>query len=192
MSEMEQTASGPTTRLLSPIGVLTSSATRVYYGFGSRYEIRAYALDGTLQSIIRRKWTPVPISDADWETWVVEWSKRWVTSTGEQRTRDVQDVRESPWADELPAFSQLMMDRTGRLWVRAAHWQDAIAAGSFMDMPVVPSEWSVFDTRGAWLYDVLMPSYFEPFEIGADYVAGRMIRDGRELAAVFELIRAKP
>jgi hypothetical protein len=73
--------------------------------------------------------------------------------------------------------------------VREAHWQDAIAAGSLNDMAVVPSTWSVFGETGEWLYDVTMPPNFEPSEIGADYVAGKLIRDARELAAVFGLVR---
>ncbi len=123
---------------------------------------------------------------------MIEWSKRWITSTGDQRTRDVQGVRDSPWAEQLPAFSQFIVDRTDRLWVRAAHWQDAIAAGNLNDPPVVPSEWSVFGTDGAWLYDVRMPAQFEPMDIGADYVAGRLMREGRELAVVFGLVRSTP
>jgi len=54
---------------------------------------------------------------------------------------------------------------------------------------VVPSEWSVFGIDGAWLYDVTMPAQFEPMDIGEDYVAGRLIREGRELAVVFGLMR---
>ncbi len=191
MNEMEQTTSGPAPRWLSPVGVLTSNSSRIYFGFGSRYEVHAYSLDGKLRSIIRRAWTPVPISNEDWETWVVEWSKRWIRTTGEERVRDLQAMRDAPWADKLPAFSQLLADRVGRLWVRRAHWQDAIAAGSLTDIPVVPSEWSVFDDRGIWLYDVTMPAYFEPFEIGRDYVAGRIVNDKQQVGAIFDLAPAR-
>lgn len=190
MLEMEQTRAGAVPRWLGPVGAMAGSTTRVYLGYGAFYEARAYDHAGRLRTIIRRAWSPVPITDAEWENWVVEWSKRWITSTGDQRTRDVQAVRDSPWAEQLPAFSQFLVDRAGRLWVRAAHWQDAIAAGSLNDLPVVPSQWSVFDTGGAWLYDVTMPQYFEPTDIGADYIAGRLVRGGRELVAVFGLVRS--
>jgi len=56
--------------------------------------------------------------------------------------------------------------------VREAHWQDAIAAGSLSDVPVVPSTWSVFDVNGRWLGDVGMPAGFKPFDIGTDYAVG--------------------
>ena len=160
---------------------------RFYAGFGDRYQIRVYARDGKLESIIRRSWTPTPITAADWEHWVVEWSKLWVRTTSAEREREIQKVRESPWAEENPAFSQFIVDGGGRLWVREAHWQDAIGAGSLADIPVVPSSWSVFDSRGRWLGDVSMPTGFQPFEIGTDYVTGIMRTDGVNQVVIYEL-----
>ena len=185
--EMEQTNSRPTPIWLSSIGVFAASDDRFYAGFGDRYQIRVYASDGTLRSIIRRAWTPTPITNDDWEHWVVEWSKLWVRATGAEREREIQQVRESPWAEENPAFSQFLVDRSGRLWVREAHWQDAIAAGSLADVPAVPSVWSVFDVRGRWLGDVGMPTGFLPFEIGPDYVTGIVRADGVTRVAIYDL-----
>ena len=185
--EMEQVSSGPTSVWLSSVGVFVGGDDRFYAGFGDRYQIRVYAGEGKLQSIIRRSWTPTPITADDWERWVVEWSKLWVRTTGAERERDVQKVRESPWAEENPAFSQFIIDRGGRLWVREAHWQDAIAAGSLEDTPAVPSSWSVFDSRGRWLGDVRMPTGFQAFEIGTDYVGGSMRTDGVNQVVIYEL-----
>jgi hypothetical protein len=185
--EMEQVTSGPTSVWLSSVGVFVASDDRFYAGFGDRYQIRAYAGDGKLQSIIRRSWTPTPITADDWERWVVEWSKLWVRTTGAEREREIQNVRESPWAEQNPAFSQFIVDRGGRLWVREAHWQDAIAAGSLVDIPAVPSSWSVFDSRGRWLGDVSMPTGFQAFEIGTDYVAGILRVDGVNHVAIYDL-----
>lgn len=185
--EMEQASSGPTPVWLSSVGVFVGGDDRFYAGFGNRYQIRAYAYDGKLQSIIRRSWTPTPITADDWEHWVVEWSKLWVRTTGAEREREVQEVRESPWAEENPAFSEFIVDRGGRLWVREAHWQDAIAAGSLAGIPAVTSSWSVFDSRGRWLGDVSMPTGFQPFEIGTDYVTGIMRTDGVNQVVIYEL-----
>jgi hypothetical protein len=180
-------SSGPTPVWLSSVGVFVGGDDRFYAGFGDRYQIRAYAGDGKLQSIIRRSWTPTPFTADDWEHWVVEWSKLWVRTTGAEREGDVQKVRESPWAEQNPAFSQFIVDRSGRLWVREAHWQDAIGAGSLADTPAVPSSWSVFDSRGRWLGDVRMPTGFQPFEIGTDYVTGIMRTDGVNQVVIYEL-----
>jgi hypothetical protein len=185
--EFEQVSSGPTPVWLSAIGVFAAGDDRFYAGFGNRYAIRVYTSKGNLQSIIRRSWRPEPITADDWEHWVVEWSKLWVKATGAERDREVQKVREEPWAEELPAFSQFIVDLSGRLWVRGAHWQDAIGAGSLTDIPAVPSTWSVFDVRGRWLGDVRMPAGFQPFEIGTDYVTGIRRTDGVNQVVIYDL-----
>jgi hypothetical protein len=190
--ELQETGSGPSPVWLSAIGVFAGGDDRVYAGFGDRYAIRVYTGDGKLRSIIRRAWTPTPITPEDWEHWVVEWSKLWVKTTGAERDRDIQKVRAEPYAELLPAFSDFIVDRSGRLWVRGAHWQDAIAAGSLMDIPAVPSTWSVFDERGRWLGDVGMPTGFKPFEIGTDYVTGVMRAGGVSQIVVYDLsVRAR-
>ena len=185
--ELDQVKSGPTPVWLSALGVVAGGDDRFYVGFGDRYAIRVYTDNGKLQSIIRRSWTPTPITPADWEQWVVEWSKLWVKTAGAERERDVQEVRESPWAEELPAFTQFIVDLSGRLWVRGAHWQDAIGAGSLSDTPAVASTWSVFDVRGRWLGDLSMPTGFQPFEIGTDYVTGILRTDGVNQVVIYDL-----
>jgi hypothetical protein len=185
--EVEQVSDGPSPVWLSSVGVFAAGDDRFYAGFGDRYQIRVYGAEGRLQSIIRRTWTPTPIMAADWEHWVVEWSKLWVRTTGAEREREIQKVRESPWAEQNPAFSEFIVDRGGRLWVREAHWQDAIGAGSLADMPAVPSSWSVFDARGRWLGDVIMPTGFQPFEIGTNYVTGILRTSGVNQVVIYDL-----
>lgn len=185
--ELEQVASGLTSVWLSAIGVFAASDDHFYAGFGDRYEVKVFSHAGTLQTIIRRAWKPTPITDADWEHWVVEWSKLWVRSTGAEREREIQKVREAPWAEQNPAFSQFIVDRIGRLWVRDAHWQDAIAAGSLTDTPAVPTSWSVFDIRGRWLGDVSTPTGLKVFEIGADYIIGTMRKADVNQVVIFDL-----
>jgi hypothetical protein len=190
--ELEQVRAGPIPVWLSATAVVAGGEDRLYVGFGDRYAIRVYTGDGKLQSVIRRSWTPTPITPDDWEQWVVEWSKLWVKTTGAERDRDVQSMRESPWAGELPALTQFIVDRSGRLWVRGAHWQDAIGAGSLSDIPAVPSTWSVFDAHGRWLGDVSMPAGFQPFEIGRDNVTGVMQSDGGNRVVIYDLgVRAR-
>ena len=120
--ELEQAGAQPVPPWLSAIGVFAGGDDRFYAGFGAQYAIRVLAADGKLLSVIRRSWTPARVTPDEWEEWVVEWSKLWVTSTGAERARDVQKVREEPYAEALPAFSQFIVDRSGRLWVREAHW----------------------------------------------------------------------
>ena len=66
----------------------------------------------------------------------------------------------------------MVLDNTGKLWVRAPKTIDGAVAGSLNDYPIGPSTWSVFSDTGIWLGDVVMPSKFEPTDIGRDYVLG--------------------
>lgn len=185
--EMAQVGTDPAPVWLAAGSVFAGSDDHFYAGFGDRYAIRVYTRDGKLESIIRRAWTAVPVTSDDWEHWVVAWSNRWVQSTGAARDREMQDVRESPWAEKLPAFTQFIADRSGRLWVRGAHWEDAAGAGALSDIPAVPSTWSVFDVRGRWLGDVNMPGGFQPFEIGTDYVTGTMRTERVNQVVIYDL-----
>lgn len=143
-----------------------------YIGLGTEYSIRMYARDGRLVRIIRRAWAPAPVTRSDIETYVVEWGRRWIKSTGAEAERERADLRDDPYASTVPAFSRFITDRVGRLWVRAANLADAPGAGQLNLMPLAPSVWSVFGDDGAWLGDVTLPARFQPHDIGADYVVG--------------------
>jgi hypothetical protein len=106
-----------------------------------------------------------------------------VKSTGEEAERERRELRADAYADTVPAFSQILVDREKRLWVREAHLADAAWAGSLSGAAVDPSVWSVFDTNGVWLCDVQMPAHFTPKDIGPDYVLG-VARDAEGVESV--------
>ncbi len=163
-----------------------------YIGFGSEYAIRVYTPQGSLKHIIRRAWIPVRVTKADIDEYVVEWGKRWIRATGAEAEARRASLRKDPYAATVPAFSQFIADRIGRLWVREAHLADAPGAGALNTTPLVPSIWSVFDPAGRWLGDVTMPARFQPRDIGADYVLGMVLdADGVESIALYRLETSK-
>ena len=171
---------------------VASDGKLFYIGFGSEYAIRVYTPQGSLEHIIRRAWTPVRVTKADIDEYVVEWGKRWITATGAEAEAQRASLREDPYAATVPAFSQFIADRIGRLWVREAHLADAPGAGALNTTPLVPSIWSVFDPAGRWLGDVTMPARFQPSDIGADYVLGMVLdADGVESIALYRLETSK-
>ena len=95
---------------------------------------------------------------------MVEWSKLWIKSTGDSAKKEMQELRDARYAFTMLAFSQFIPDRIGRLWVREAHYQHAISAGS-----------------------LTMPKNFQPYDIGADYVLGKQYIDGVSKVLQFAL-----
>jgi len=66
-----------------------------------------------------------------------------------------------PMPESLPACTGLIVDSSGRIWVRGFAWED--------DETV---RWTVFTPEGTLEAAVVMPARFEVQEIGADWVLG--------------------
>ena len=121
-------------------GCLLTDGASFSVGYGGEYSIRVYSAAGKLIRVVRRQWTAVPVSQRDIDAYVTEWAKRWIRATGPEAERQRQDLRNDPYATEVPAFlSQLIADGAGRLWVREAHLADAPRAGNLSTSPLVPS-----------------------------------------------------
>ena len=149
-----------------------TNGQEIFTGFPTEYSIRVLSPDGAVKRIIRRRWSPVKVTRADIDSYVEEWSRRWIKETGAEGERRKRELRASPFADVVPAFSEFIVDDGGNLWVREPHLADAPASGALNAMPLVPSTWSVFDTDGRWSGDVTMPRRFKPTQIGASYILG--------------------
>jgi hypothetical protein len=188
MFAMEKDGASPP--WFAPKAVLASAGPAWYVGFGSAYEIREFDRDGRLRRVIRRTWSPALVTRADIEQFVEVWGRRWIRTTGAEAERERSAMLGAAYADTVPAFSQIIADRTGGLWVRNANLPDAARAGDLSDTPMVPSTWSVFGRDGVWLGDVTMPAHFLPHDIGGDYVLG-VARDGDGVETVV-LYRMRP
>ena len=117
-----------------------------------RYELRAYATDGTLRHIIRVDHAPVPVTESLIAIEREEWG-------GSGNRFD-----EMPHPETLPAFGTIMSDALDHLWVRE------------YDVPGqegLQRLWTVFDPEGRVLGYVEMPEGVLVYEIGADHVLGR-------------------
>ncbi len=133
-----------------------------------RYELRAYAADGTLRQIVRVDHTPIPVTES-----LIELRR-------EELGGGVQ-FDEMPHPETLPAFTTIMSDALDHLWVRE------------YDVPgdeITRRLWTVFDPEGRVLGYVEMPQGMVIDEIGADYVLGRRLGElGEVQVAVWPLRR---
>ena len=148
----------------SPASEMAQHGDRLFVGFPESFEIRAYSSDGRLTRIIRRAWSPVPVSEAARTAHVERMYGDAPLPVRERYTSVL------TFADHHPAYDDLRADDEGNLWARAPR-TDAEGLTS-RDAPPIPLTWSVFDTSGAWLGDVSMPAGLQPHEIGSDFVLG--------------------
>lgn len=139
----------------------------VFIGALHGYEIRAFDADGTLVRIVRRDHVPRAPTQADIDHYV---------SSG-RRYREPAQIAES-----FPAFSYIMGDGAGHLWVRE------------YDLPLEPGPaplWTVFAPTGRVLGFVETPVELDIEEIGEDYILGRVVDEmGVESIQVWPLERS--
>ncbi len=147
-----------------------------------RYEIRAFANDGTLARVVRREHRPRRPARAEVDAYV---EARVASAPGESeeiRAGLRARYRAVPVADRLPAFGAVMSDALDHLWV-----EEYAAPGDWERAAL----WTVFDPQGEVMGYVETPAALEIQEIGADYVMGRE-RDasGVEAIQVWPLARS--
>jgi hypothetical protein len=81
-----------------------------------------------------------------------------------------------------PVISQLLLARTGELWVRRYATEDGFTRSRWR-ANAVASEWSVYDRSGRWLADCVLPARFAPGDMGEDWVIG-VSRDADDVERV--------
>lgn len=145
-----------------------------------RYEIRAYGPEGTLQRIVRRDHSVRLPTEADLESY---------------RNGQLESIRGSEYRETMtpvlaalevppsfPAFSAIEVDALGYLWVRE------------YDMPGEERDhslWTVYDSGGIVQGFVETPPDLTIYEIGADYIVGKVYDELRvEYVQMWELARS--
>lgn len=137
-------------------------------GDGKTFEILEYSANGRLRRIIRR--------DVDLRVTEVDKARyREGELTGKQgEARVAAELRLSTtvFPKTIPAFQRIVVDPSGRIWA-----QDQLRANH------VPLKWTVFDPNGKMLGVVEVPVGFRVFEVGTDYILGRL-RDAKNQAHI--------
>ncbi len=135
-----------------------------------RYEIRAFATDGTLARVVRVEHVPRAPTEADIEAYTevqvrIQVPDSFGEDVEERRAQARREIMATPVAEHLPAFASIMADRTGHLWVEE---YEVIGDGS------VGVLWTVFDPNGHVLGFVETPEGLTIYEIGEDYILARV------------------
>ena len=141
----------------------------VVHNLNNRYEIRAFAHDGSLARIVRRdhasraptgkeidayieeraSWHPVDLDPDEIEAYKAE------------RRKELQSI---PVAERMPAFTTIKVDKLNHLWVQEYEPPGQARPGSL---------WTVFDPEGHVQGFVETPDGLDIFEIGENYILGQ-------------------
>lgn len=153
--------------LRHPFGQTTEWAAwgdLVAFGRTETYEIRAFRTDGSLARIVRRDHEPSMATRADLDARLEEVILRQGAELQEGLREIIADV---PMVEGVPAFGSVRGDALGYLWV-----------AEFRSPGVDPSQtvWTIFSPEGVVQGFVETPGDLEVYEIGPDYVLGR-VRD---------------
>jgi hypothetical protein len=145
---------------LIPFGkfpMVTVTGQRMYFGSGDSWEIRGYSPGGELERILRWDRSPRPVTDDLLSAYI---RQEEAEAADEGEAREVrQRIMEMPVPDFLPAYSGMVADELGCLWVERFRPPED-------DVPV----FDIFDPEGALMARATLPEGSEVVDIGADQV----------------------
>lgn len=139
----------------------------VVHSLNNRYEIRAFAQDGSLARIVR--WGDAPRAPTPEQVRAyIEERASWYpvrltpSEIEEYRAETRREYQSLPVAEHMPAFASVIVDRSNYLWVEGYELPGDERPGSV---------WTVFDEEGRLLGNVELPEDgLWTYEIGEDYV----------------------
>ena len=150
---------------------------RFFYGSQDAYEIQVRAQDGTLSRLIRRDKPPLAVTDAHVSALMDDMMDEAEDSDQNRQFRRM--FREAPIPELHPAYGSLYVDALGFLWV-----EEYRLPGQETRVT------TIFDTEGRMVGSLVLPSRFQVYEIGEDYVLGRWVDElGVEYLRLYSLTR---
>ena len=135
-----------------------SGGNRFYYAGNESDEIRVYAADGHLVSLLRPGVAVRSVTSDDIAAYRSETMARAPADPATRRQWEDQ-LNESPYPDAFPIYRLLRVDRTGMLW-----------AETYRIPGASESIWWVFDPEGVRVAEVRTPLAWRVFDIGEDYL----------------------
>lgn len=159
---------------------------RMCSGYSADYRITCADSLGRPVTVVQRAVARRAVSDSARSAYRAVTSGRRPDGTsrfeGSLREHRERVAAETQFAAAYPAISQLILARTGELWVRRYATEDGFSASRWRSN-TAPSEWSIYDARGRWLADCVLPARFAPADMGEDWVVG-VSRDADDVERV--------
>lgn len=131
---------------------------RVVIGTGDAPDVDEYEADGRLHRRIRLRDRPREIDERAIEAFI---SARLADVAEEEQPGLRAELEAQSYPDRGPSYDRFVVDDLGNLWIR--RWMADVAA---------PRTWSIVDTSGVWLTDVVLPAGFTLLDSADDLVIG--------------------
>lgn len=133
---------------LSPVGLFAIRESRLLFGWTANYRITSYdAASGAEEPFLSRVDRGREVTADLVESWKSELMERAPTAF---RVEWQRYVDEAQFPALVPAFDQMVVDGDSRIWIR-----DYAPPGNDHAL------WSIFDTSGAWQFDVSAPQWLK-------------------------------
>ncbi len=156
-----------------PLGkqpVLGIAGSTILVGSADRFLVRMVGQTGQPLGTLQRPSAPLAVTPSDVQ-YAIDLE---VANSGENNRPRIQRAYAAmTFPKTLPAYTTIMVDANDLVWVRP------YPRGA---QSVV--RWSVFDTKGALVAEVDLPTLLEVYEIGNDYVLGRYLDPAMETPQV--------
>jgi len=135
----------------------------VFVGNGAEYIVDVFAQDGRRLRTLRPDRQPSPFRDEWREAYTSSVQAALVPSMGAGVARRRADALARSLPSQLAAYSDMLPDPSGRLW---------LVSPPIPGAPHHPRSALVIDPNGRVLADIPLPPRFRPFQVGPDWILG--------------------
>lgn len=138
---------------------LATSGDLVYAGTDRGFEVAAFSEMGDLHRLVRIPGPERPLTGNDVE--------RFLERVREEHYPGMAvGLSQMDRPETYPWFSKIVVDAVGNVWI-----------SEYVQLVFDPERWTVFDSHGNLLGDVVVPRRFRILDIGSDFVLGRRLDD---------------
>jgi hypothetical protein len=155
-----------------PIWAIDSQG-RIVYGMNSDYRLLVHDDTGELERIVTLPFERRPVTETDQDAFRRAIQEAWAAA-GVPPAAMEQLLQGLSFADNYPAFANLIGGPDGTIWVQHVKTAEDVAAegGEFSAQDVGASDFDVFDAQGRFLGVLALPERFQPLRVSGNRLYG--------------------
>jgi hypothetical protein len=148
----------------------------MYWGDGSRFEFTVFdlaplTLRGQVRTrIVRSTRPPTPATESDRAAYIERRYPKNAPGRDPAAPARIRSLETRALGATLPAFTRLLVDAAANVWLE--NYRHSMPAMGLPNDPTDIARWTVFDSAGVMLGDVVLPRGLAVTSIGPDWVLG--------------------